>query len=395
MKQKKIDFRKTKYMLPAIALPFIIILGWMVIDIAEFEPDEKESVLKKSDEFNASLPGVSDKAAEIRSKMQEMMGGYDRSKSSTAIGIFEAEQEEKNSILSGYTEEEKNFVDSLEAVRKAELERLRELARNSQDEPSRIYEVRNSMTQQERQQAEKVIIDNPQMDQVTRQMQLLQRMANGERILTPEEEQKEKERLLAEEVRRRTLDSIARADGPVAVSKALDAAERHFNTVGRDRQDSHLISGRVDELVKVKDGSRLRIRLSEDVEIDGVKVKAGTCLYANVTGFSAQRVKANITSVLLGGKIRKVDLSVYDIDGQEGFYVPTSAFRDLAKEAGGNAMNMNMNINSSGQNLESMAMQTLQQTLRSITSAASANIKQNRAKIKYNTEIYLVDNNVK
>ena len=233
MKQKKIDFRKTKYMLPVIALPFIIILGWMVIDIAEFEPDEKESVLKKSDEFNASLPGVSDKAAEIRSKMQEMMGGYDRSKSSTAIGIFEAEQEEKNSILSGYTEEEKNFVDSLEAVRKAELERLRELARNSQDEPSRIYEVRNSMTQQERQQADKVIIDNPQMDQVTRQMQLLQRMANGERILTPEEEQKEKERLLAEEVRRRTLDSIARADGPVAVSKALDAAERHFNTVGR------------------------------------------------------------------------------------------------------------------------------------------------------------------
>ena len=88
-----------------------------------------------------------------------------------------------------------------------------------------------------------------------------------------------------------------------------------------------------------------------------------------------------------------MNLSIYDIDGQEGFFVPSSAFRDLTKEAGANAMNMNMNFNSSGQDLESTAMQTLQQTLRSVTSAVSANIKKNRARIKYNTDIYLVDTN--
>ena len=80
----------------------------------------------------------------------------------------------------------------------------------------------------------------------------------------------------------------------------------------------------------------------------------------------------------------------------EVLYVPESSFRELAKDVGSSAMNMNMNINSTGeQNLESMAMQTLQQALSATTSAISNNIKQNKAKIKFNTEIYLVDESSK
>ena len=99
---------------------------------------------------------------------------------------------------------------------------------------------------------------------------------------------------------------------------------------------------------------------------------------------------------MLGDKKKKVNLNVYDLDCMEGFYVPESSFRELAKDVGSSAMNMNMNINSTGeQNLESMAMQTLQQALSATTSAISNNIKQNKAKIKFNTEIYLVDESSK
>ena len=98
-------------------------------------------------------------------------------------------------------------------------------------------------------------------------------------------------------------------------------------------------------------------------------------------------------SVLLGGEIKKIDLSIYDLDCMEGFYVPASSFREMARDIGSQAMNMNMNINSTGeQNLESMAMQTLQQAMSATTSAISSNIRQNKAKIKFNTEVYLVDN---
>ena len=117
----------------------------------------------------------------------------------------------------------------------------------------------------------------------------------------------------------------------------------------------------------------------------------GTYVYANVTGFSAQRVKAQVKSMMVGGEITKVELNVYDLDCQEGFFVPSSSFRDLAKDVGAGAMNMNLNMNSTGdQSLESVAMQSLQQAFQATTSAISKNIRKNKAKIKYNTEVYLI-----
>jgi hypothetical protein len=53
-----------------------------------------------------------------------------------------------------------------------------------------------------------------------------------------------------------------------------------------------------------------------------------------VSGFGQQRVKASISSILVGGKFIKVGLSVFDNDGMEGFYVPESTFREMVKDAG-------------------------------------------------------------
>ena len=56
---------------------------------------------------------------------------------------------------------------------------------------------------------------------------------------------------------------------------------------------------------------------------DGKRYKAekGTYLYGTVTGFGQQRVRASITSILVGDRFIKVKLSVFDNDGMEGFYV--------------------------------------------------------------------------
>ena len=102
---------------------------------------------------------------------------------------------------------------------------------------------------------------------------------------------------------------------------------------------------------------------------------------------------ANVTSILVGDEIKKINLAVYDLDGMEGFFVPSSSFREVSKDVGANAMNMNMNLNSNSgnMNMESLAMQSLQQVVQGTTQAVSKNIRQNRARIKYNTNIYLVD----
>ena len=71
----------------------------------------------------------------------------------------------------------------------------------------------------------------------------------------------------------------------------------------------------IDQTVKAKDGSRLRLKLLDDVCINQVKISKGTYLYANVTGFAAQRVMANITSILYGSRFIRVNLAIYDNDG--------------------------------------------------------------------------------
>lgn len=386
---KKIDWKRPKYILPVILLAAGAYIAYNAAGFFEESP-EADDGLEKKEEFNTSLPEVNTGQVTIRSKMEEMQRNLELGKGYSGMENVEREEEEKMLAYDVYDEEEKRRMDSIDEVRMREVQNLE---RQLQEQRASIARGQDSPAQDD---VSAIIASNPQIENYTRQLQLVQKIQRGEKIMTPEEEEQQRQADYERQVRQSVLDSIARTDGPASVVRAEDAGERAFNTVRQDKVTTELIRARVDEVVKAKDGSRIRIRLAEDVDIDGVRVRSGTCLYANVAGFSAQRVKAEITSVVLEGRLREVNLSVYDIDGQEGFFVPSSAFRDLAKEAGANAMQMNMNVNSSsGQSVEGMALQTLQQTLQSLTSAASSNIRKNRAKIKYNTDIYLVDTNSK
>ena len=168
-----------------------------------------------------------------------------------------------------------------------------------------------------------------------------------------------------------------------------------FNTISENEEiENTLITAMIDETLKVKDGTRIRLKLLDDIIINKIKLPKGTYLYATVTGFGNQRVRATVTSILARNKFIRVSLSIYDNDGMEGFYVPQSAFRDFMKEAAAGAVQQNMNINQnmgSTVNAESMALQALQNTIQSATNAISNNVRRNKAKIKYNTVVYLIN----
>ena len=143
---------------------------------------------------------------------------------------------------------------------------------------------------------------------------------------------------------RQTLGKSKKATEKVqTVEKVNSPNAERFNTVSATKNvDAPLIKAIIDKTTKAHEGTRLRFKLLDDVTINKVLLKKGTYLYGLVTGFGQQRVRANITSILVGSKFIKVNLSVYDNDGMEGFYVPESAFRDLMKEAGSQAMQQNM-----------------------------------------------------
>lgn len=180
------------------------------------------------------------------------------------------------------------------------------------------------------------------------------------------------------------------------VKKVKDKNADKFNTVSQKKDiDAPLIKAMIDKTTKAHEGTRLRFKLLDDVTINNITLKKGTYIYGLVTGFGQQRVKAEITSILHGNKFIKVHLSVYDNDGMEGFYVPESAFRDMMKEAGAQAMQQNMQFDNgyggSELNGENVALQALQNIYQSGTQAVAANIRKNKAKIKYNTIVYLIN----
>ena len=177
------------------------------------------------------------------------------------------------------------------------------------------------------------------------------------------------------------------------VVKKERSSSDYFNTVGRSTKKSKLITAIIDENIKAVEGSRVRLRLLDDVEIGDLTVKTGTYLYATLSGFGQQRVKGTIGSIFYDEEIIKVSLSIYDTDGLEGLYVPESEFRTTAKDVGSSAMTGGQIIDQTGTStgIKGWASQAAQNATQKIMNTFSKVIKKNRVKLKYGTKVYLVD----
>lgn len=114
----------------------------------------------------------------------------------------------------------------------------------------------------------------------------------------------------------------------------------------------------------------------------------GSYLYATMSGFSSQRVKGNVQSIMVDDDIIKVSLALYDTDGLEGLYVPSSQFRETTKDVGSGALSNTSSLtNSSTTSGNSLATWGAQTTSNAISKA----IKKNNAKLKYGTFVYLIN----
>jgi conjugative transposon TraM protein len=225
------------------------------------------------------------------------------------------------------------------------------------------------------------------------QQRSLERQKVLERTFGGADEEKERK---AEEERKRLAEERKKKEvKPELVMKAEDKNAGMFNTINEQQEaDAPLIKAMIDKTTKAHEGTRLRFKLLDDVIIKDVRLKKGTYLYGIVTGFGQQRVMASISSILVGDKFIKVSLSVFDNDGMEGFYVPESAFRDMMKDAGAQAMQSNISFDGGyggGLSGEAVALQALQNMYQSASTAISGNIRKNKARIKYNTIVYLIN----
>lgn len=111
-----------------------------------------------------------------------------------------------------------------------------------------------------------------------------------------------------------------------------------FNTAGsvhKTVQPKNSVIACVQETQTVIGEGALRLRLLEPAKMPNRIIPQGTILTANAK-FHAGRLQLKITSIELDGNIIPVDITIYDLDGQQGLYVPYSPEMNALTEMAGN-----------------------------------------------------------
>lgn len=405
---RKINFKQPKYIFPLVVFIPLCALVYFVMQTFGGSEDAQQTVA--TDRINTQLPQAN--AEEAGDKMYEMSRRFGDENAFTAVGAIGEEQKKAEELEHGYSEDELNKLDAAEAERIRQQQEMEELERSLAESRRHINSFAygdnpssgNRSGNGSRTGTATATEGYTSQDDFARDLEEIQRRSY--------ERQKAIESGLGigrfdrdELAEKQRADSIAKVrqaekerNRPKLVIKSSDTNAEKFHTVTSpdDVAEAKLIRAMIDQTTKAKEGTRLRFKLLDDITVSNTKLKKGTYLYGTVTGFGQQRVKATITSILVGDKFINVKLSVFDNDGMEGFYVPESSFREFVKDASSSAVQQNISFESedgygSGISGEALALQALQNVYNSASSAISSNIRKNKAKIKYNTIVYLIN----
>ena len=395
---KKINWKQPKYMLPLIIYFPLLFVGYFVIDLFHTEKAEiPDNSLTTTEYLNPVLPDAKMKGDGIGNKYESMVKSYGKIDDLTAMeNIDRNNEEEKESYDSKYSDEERQLLESQETAKLAEIERqLQASAQKGQEiaNGSGMSEAdRLARSQQREQEA---------MEELNRA--LAQARLQGQQAMTPPPSDEITENKPEEvgkveghiSVNERAVKGVSDDDEAQEVVKKIKVTSDYFNTLTENDPEPNLIKAIIDENVKAVDGSRVRLRLLDDIEINDIVVPKGTYIYALMSGFGSQRVKGNIKSILINDNIIKVNLSIYDTDGLEGLYVPSSNFRETTKDVASGAMNNSSALTSSsttaGTSLIQWGNQAITNAVQKTSNAISKSIKKNSAKLKYGTFVYLVN----
>ena len=384
---KRINIRQPKYMIPALIYFPLIFTAYFVIDA--FGTKKAETVdpsMQTTEYLNPNLPQAKVKD-DLDGKYESMLkswgkiddysavGNIDRDDDGAATETYERQVSEAEAEAMK-SEQGAMPPGSVEETLRRSAERGEAVA--SGDYPFPLTESERLIQSQQREEALR--------EELEQALAQLREQSAAQVTGTPAAEPAQ-----AQEQSRAV--SAPSEDDAATVVKRVRQSSDYFHTVSENDPQPDLIKAIIDEDVKAVDGSRVRLRLLDDVEIGTAVLPKGSYIYAIMSGFSSQRVKGTVKSMLLYDEIVRVSLSLYDTDGLEGLYVPSSAFRETAKDVASGAVGSNMTINqgSYGNSLSQWGMQAVQNAYQRTTSAVGKAIRRNSAVLKYGTFVYLVN----
>ncbi len=378
---EKINFRQPKYMLPAILYFPLLGASYFIFDLFNAEKAEvTDKTMQTTEYLNPELPGAKTKGDGIGGKYENMTKAWGKIGDYTAVDNIErdAPEEDKEQYESKYTENDIAMLDEQEK-NKAKTEAADAQAREKE-----------AMAELEKALAEARLKGQMSVAGVGYDGNNEANGANGTDKNNAQSSVEVSGKITTDP---NAVNKPSDEEKPSEVVKKVKTTSDYFNTLAQNEQEPKLIKAIIDENVKATDGSRVRLRLLDDVEINEHVVKRGSYLYATMSGFLSQRVKGNINSIMVDDELVKVNLSLYDTDGLEGLYVPSSQFRETSKDVASGAVsgNMNMNTSGTGNSFSQWGMQAVQNAYQKTSNAIGKAIKKNKVKLKYGTFVYIIN----
>ena len=360
--------------------------------------DDKKEI--KKDELSTSLGETQDS---ILSKNEAYDQFFEKKDDRTMLDGLDKENDSMNIYSDNLDTKQKRYIDSLNYVRKQQEKRDNEMRKsyynptapkysNDDKDYKRSADIirmlndggsgKTSQDKYDSRTADNYYKkDNSENDPVKNLKKQMLMMDSLEKSRDPKFQAQYK----AEQTLKKNKEKMEKfLNSSLTVKKA--GISNEFNTISVKKEPNY-VKAVIDEDIKGYLGSRIRFRLLEDVQAGRYVIPKGTILYGQISGFTLQRVNLNVVSVLVDGNILPINLSVFDIDGMQGLYVPASAFREMMRELGTNSVQ--------GTTLESGSESFFTSMASNLFSSASQTIsniiRKNKAKLKYNTYIYLIN----
>ena len=171
------------------------------------------------------------------------------------------------------------------------------------------------------------------------------------------------------------------------------ARNRRFYTAGsvpQAVQPKNSVKACIQETQTLIGESGVRLRLLENAQTPNRIIPKGTILTA-AAKFQTGRLQLKVTSVELDGNIIPVDITIYDLDGQQGLYVPYSPEMNALTEMAGNMSQTSgtslMLTQSAGQQ---MAADLSRGVVQGISGYFSKKVKTPKVTLKAGYQVFLV-----
>jgi conjugative transposon TraM protein len=403
--EKYLKKRKALLVLPLLALPFVTLAFWSLgggKGVIQTQAQEKQGIntsLPDAQLSGGSLDKMSlyKKAASDSQALKNQLSSDPFTKDTIPRKIDTSHFRRKADTGTGY-----NYTDPNEAKVRSKLAQLEQslnqpvpqtASSGNMHDPA--IDARLNHLQQSMQQMSQVNEPDPQMQQMNAMLEKILDIQHPDRLQQQLHDQSLKNRGRVYPVIR--PDEQTRAGfmaGDSGMSLSFGFTTNGFYGLDEsttvDSSALPAIPAVVQETQTLTSGAAIKLRLTEDVMINGALIPKNNFVYGNCS-VDGERLKISITGIRFNNSLFPIGLTVYDLDALEGIRIPGAIGRDAGKEGADRAV-QSMQLMSLD---PSLGAQAASAGLEAVKGFAGKKVKLVRVTVKAGYPVLLMDQKAK